>query len=47
MNGSLFIGEEGRIAIAHDWQPKLLMADKFAGEQEPEPYLPKSPGHHQ
>jgi predicted dehydrogenase len=47
MNGSLFIGEKGRLAIAHDGQPKLLMADKFAGEKEPEPYLPKSPGHHQ
>ncbi len=47
MNGSLFIGEEGKIAIAHDGLPKLLPAKKFAGFQMPDPYLPKSPGHHQ
>ncbi len=46
MNGSLFIGEKGRIAIEHDKQPQLLPADKFAGYKGPEPYLPKSPGHH-
>ncbi len=46
MNGSLFIGEKGRIAIEHDKHPKLLPAEKFAGFKGPEPYLPKSPGHH-
>jgi predicted dehydrogenase len=46
MNGSLFIGDKGRIAIAHDGQPKLLPEDQFADFKGPEPYLPKSPGHH-
>ena len=27
--------------------PKLLPADKFADVKLPEPFLPKSPGHHQ
>lgn len=46
MNGSLFIGDKGRIAIAHDGQPKLLPEEKFADFKGPDPYLPKSPGHH-
>lgn len=46
MNGSLFLGEHGRIAIAHDGQPKLLPAEKFADFKGPAPYLPPSPGHH-
>ncbi len=46
MNGSLFIGEKGRIAIQHDKQPQILPAEKFAGFKGPDPYLPKSPGHH-
>jgi predicted dehydrogenase len=47
MNGSLFIGDKGRIAIAHDGQPKLLPEDKFSDFKGPEPFLPKSAGHHQ
>ncbi len=47
MNGSLFVGDEGRIAIAHGGDPLLLPEEKFAGFQLPEPFLPKSPGHHQ
>jgi predicted dehydrogenase len=47
MNGSLFIGDKGRIAIEHDKFPKLLPEDKFADFKGPESYLPKSPGHHQ
>ena len=46
MNGSLYIGTEGRIAIAHDGFPKLLPVEKFAGFKAPEPFLPTSPGHH-
>jgi hypothetical protein len=46
MNGSLFVGSEGRIAIAHDSFPKLLPEDKFAGFIAPKPFLPESPGHH-
>lgn len=47
MNGSLFVGEKGRISIVHDQQPKLLPEDKFVDFKGPDPYLPKSPGHHQ
>jgi predicted dehydrogenase len=47
MNGSLFIGEKGRIAIVHDQFPKLLPEEKFADFKPPEQFLPKSPGHHQ
>lgn len=47
MNGALFVGDKGRIAIEHDKLPKLLPEDKFVGFKGPEPYLPKSPGHHQ
>ncbi|MGE3777035.1 MAG: Gfo/Idh/MocA family protein [Pirellulaceae bacterium] len=47
MNGSLFIGDKGRIAIAHGESPKLLPEQDFAGYQGPASYLPKSPGHHE
>ncbi|MDA1049630.1 MAG: Gfo/Idh/MocA family oxidoreductase [Planctomycetota bacterium] len=47
MNGSLFIGDQGRIAIAHDGHPKLLPEDKFVDFKGPDSYLPTSPGHHQ
>lgn len=47
MNGSLFIGEKGRIAVEHDKFPKLLPEEAFADFKGPEPFLPKSPGHHQ
>ena len=46
MNGSLFIGSKGRIAIAHDGFPKLLPEDQFAQFKAPESFLPESPGHH-
>jgi hypothetical protein len=47
MNGSLFIGDKGRIAITHGGNPVLLPKEKFADAPQPEPFLPKSPGHHQ
>ena len=47
MNGSLFIGDKGRIAIKHDGFPKLLPEDRFVDFKTPEPFLPASPGHHQ
>lgn len=46
MNGSLFVGERGRIAIAHDGFPKLLPEDRFQDFVPPPPSLPDSPGHH-
>ncbi|RIK73544.1 MAG: oxidoreductase [Planctomycetota bacterium] len=45
MNGSLFVGTKGRLAVAHDKHPKLLPEADFAGFNGPEPFLPKSPGH--
>ncbi|MDP6447161.1 MAG: gfo/Idh/MocA family oxidoreductase, partial [Pirellulaceae bacterium] len=47
MNGSLFIGDKGKIAIQHGQSPVLLPKEKFADFKGPDPYLPKSPGHHQ
>jgi predicted dehydrogenase len=47
MNGSLFIGDEGKIAITHDQSPVLLPEEKFKDFRGPEPSLPRSPGHHQ
>ena len=46
MNGSLFVGELGKIAIAHDGMPKIIPADPSGAITAPEPYLPASPGHH-
>ena len=46
MNGSLFIGDKGKIAIAHDGMPKLLPEEQFKDFKGPEPFFPKSPGHH-
>lgn len=46
MNGSLFIGDTGKISIQHDHMPKLLPEEKFKDFKGPESYLPKSPGHH-
>lgn len=46
MNGSLFVGSKGRIAIAHDGFPKLLPEETFADFKPPAPSLPESPGHH-
>lgn len=46
MNGSLFVGELGKIAIAHDGMPKIIPAEKSGAISPPEPYLPASPGHH-
>ena len=46
MNGSLFVGTEGRIAIAHDGFPTLLPEERFQGFVPPAPSLPDSPGHH-
>ena len=47
MNGSLFIGAKGRIAIQHNGFAKLLPADKFVDFKTPKQTLAASPGHHQ
>ncbi len=47
MNGSLFVGTDGRLAVAHGGNPRLLPEEKFKDVKRPEPYLKRSPGHHQ
>ena len=47
MNGSLFVGQKGRISIQHDKHPVLLPEEDFAGAALPASFLPDSPGHHQ
>jgi predicted dehydrogenase len=46
MNGSLFIGDLGKIAIAHDGFPQLLPTERFTNFTAPKAFLPASPGHH-
>ncbi len=46
MNGSLFIGEKGRIAVEHGKKAVLLPKETFKGFKDPKPFLPRSPGHH-
>lgn len=46
MNGSLFIGEHGKIACAHGQHPIVTLNDPKADFKAPEAYLPESPGHH-
>ncbi|RLS29344.1 MAG: gfo/Idh/MocA family oxidoreductase [Planctomycetota bacterium] len=46
MNGSLFVGTQGRIAIAHDGLPRLLPEEQFKDFVPPPPSLLESPGHH-
>ena len=46
MNGSLFIGDKGRIAIEHGGYPKLLPEEAVTDFEPPDSYLPTSPGHH-
>jgi predicted dehydrogenase len=45
-SGQLFIGEQGMI-LSNYGKHVLLPADKFAEFTAPEPYIPKSIGHHQ
>lgn len=47
MNGSLFIGDKGKLAVQHGSHPVLLPKEEFADFKAPEPFLPESPGHHQ
>lgn len=42
MNGSLFIGDKGKVACTHNQSP-VFIGD---GIEAPVPYLPESPGHH-
>lgn len=45
-NGQLFIGSEGMV-ISNYHRHMLLPVDRFSDFQRPEPFIPKSIGHHQ
>lgn len=45
-NGSLFIGEKGKLLFAHGGVPQLLPEAQFAGFKPPAPFLARSAGHH-
>jgi predicted dehydrogenase len=44
-NGVLFVGEKGWLMADYD-RRILLPADKFAGFEPPQPFIPRSAGHH-
>lgn len=45
-NGHLFIGDEGMLLSDYN-KHVLLPEEKFADYKGPEPFIPRSPGHHQ
>ncbi len=45
-NGSLFVGEKGKILNPHGGNPELLPAAQFADWQPPAPYIPRPAGGH-
>jgi predicted dehydrogenase len=44
--GQLFVGSEGMI-LSNYSEHMLLPVEKFAGFKRPDPFIPRSPGHHQ
>jgi len=46
-NGSIFIGEKGRLLLEHAQEPLLLPVDQFEGFKGPDPYLPRPKSHYQ
>jgi predicted dehydrogenase len=45
-NGSLFVGDKGKLLISHGAAPQLLPESKFTDYEPPAPFLPRSPGHY-
>ncbi|HLK58870.1 MAG TPA: Gfo/Idh/MocA family oxidoreductase [Chthonomonadaceae bacterium] len=45
-NGSLFVGEKGKILVEHGGDPMLLPEERNKGFNGPDPFLPRSPGHY-
>ena len=45
-NGSLFVGEKGRILQPHGGAPRLLPESEFKDYQGPEPFLPRYDDHY-
>lgn len=46
-SGVLFVGSEGRMLVSDYGRHQLLPENQFTGFTPPEPWLPRSPGHHQ
>jgi len=46
-NGSLFVGESGKLIVNHGSDPILLPKARYANFMGPAPYLKRSPGHHE
>jgi len=45
-NGSLFVGDKGKLLAPHGGDPKLLPEAQFVDFKPPAPFLPRSPGHY-
>ena len=45
-NGSLFLGDKGRLLAEHGGKPRLLPEERFKDYPAPAPFLPRSPGHY-
>ncbi len=47
-HGAIFVGDKGRMLLPHYGQPPRLFPEtKFAGFRRPQPFLYKTPGHHE
>jgi predicted dehydrogenase len=45
-NGSVFVGDKGKIVVEHNTRYKLLPESQYKDYKAPEPTLPRSPGHY-
>ncbi len=45
-NGSVFVGDKGKLAVEHTQTPRLLPESQFKDFKFPERTLPRSPGHY-
>jgi hypothetical protein len=45
-NGSLFIGDKGKLFLEHSKEPRLLPEASFSGFTAPAPYLPRPESHY-
>ena len=44
-NGSMFVGEEGKILVDDAASPRIIPEAKMKETKLPDPFLPRSPGH--
>jgi len=46
-NGAIIVGEKGTLYLAHGPEPMQLLPEAhFADLKQPDPFLPRSPGHY-